>query len=367
MLRAGIVGLPNVGKSTLFNALTKTHKAESANYPFCTIDPNVGVVSVPDARLEALAKIAKTQNIVPAIIEFVDIAGLVPGAARGEGLGNQFLAHIREVDAIVHVVRCFEDSQIHHIEARIDPLRDIETILTELILADLESVQNGLMRRAKSVKRGDKKAIVESEVLAKLEPHLNAGKAAMTLDLSAKEKALLHSFFLLTNKPTLFVANVKENELASTKNNPFVHNIKDYTNEHDACRYIILSAQLESDLISLSAAESSEFLREFGVAESGVTDLIRMTYDLLGLQTFFTAGEKEVRAWTIVKGDVARTAAGVIHTDFDRGFIKAQTLSYEDIIRCGSIAQAREKGLYRMEGKDYIVQDGDIIHFKFNI
>ena len=367
MLRAGIVGLPNVGKSTLFNAVTKTRKAESANYPFCTIDPNIGVVTVPDGRLEPLAEIAETKTIIPTNIEFVDIAGLVQGAAQGEGLGNKFLSHIREVDAIVQVVRCFEDSDIHHVAGSIDPIRDIETIMTELVIADLESVQNSLARRAKDAKRGDKTAIAESGVLAKLEPHLNDGKPAITLDLTPEERAIAYPFFLLSNKPTIFAANVKESDLATADDNPYVKRVQDYAKEHHACETVLISAQIESDLVDLDAAEATEFLQELGVSESGVGSLIQSTYDLLGLRTFFTAGEKEVRAWTIVKGDTAPNAAGVIHTDFERGFIKAETVAYDDLVKCGSIAAAREAGLYRMEGKDYVVKDGDVMLFKFNV
>lgn len=367
MLRAGIVGLPNVGKSTLFNAVTRTRKAEAANYPFCTIDPNVGVVTVPDSRLAPLSEIAGTQVIIPAAIEFVDIAGLVKGAAQGEGLGNQFLSHIREVDAIIQVVRCFEDENIHHVAGDIDPVRDIETILTELVLADLESVQKRFDRVAKDAKRGDKTAIAEALVLRKLEEHLNTGKPAITLRLTLEEAAISKSFFLLTDKPTIFAANVKESELAQAQSNPHVAKVCEYARTHHACETVVISAQIESDLIDLSPTEAEQFLGELGVKESGVGALIRSTYHLLGLRTFFTAGEKEVRAWTIHAGDTAPKAAGVIHSDFERGFIKAETVAYDDLIQCGSIAAAREKGVYRMEGKDYVVQDGDVLLFKFNV
>lgn len=367
MLRAGIVGLPNVGKSTLFNAVTRTRKAEAANYPFCTIDPNVGIVTVPDPRLEPLAKIAGTSTIIPAAIEFVDIAGLVRGASQGEGLGNKFLSHIREVDAIVQVVRCFEDADVHHVTGSVDPIRDIEIINTELVLADLEAVKKRRERISKDVKRGDKNAAAEDAVLAKIEPVLNAGKPALTTDLAPEDKAASKSFFLLTQKPTLFACNVKESELATADSNPFVRKVQEYVTTHLACEAVVISAQLESDLVDLSPAEAAEFLKELGVEESGVGRLIRATYHLLGLRTFFTAGEKEARAWTIHAGDTAPRAAGVIHSDFERGFIKAETVAYDDLIRCGSIAAAREKGLYRMEGKDYVVQDGDVILFKFNV
>ena len=367
MLRAGIVGLPNVGKSTLFNAVTRTRKAEAANYPFCTIDPNVGIVTVPDARLEPLAKIAKTPVLIPAAVEFVDIAGLVKGAAQGEGLGNKFLSHIREVDAIVQVVRCFEDENIHHVAGTIDPIRDIETIATELAIADLETVQKRLERIAKDAKRGDKVAIAETEVLKKLEPHLNDGKPAITLELTPEEKVITRGFFLLTDKATVFAANVKETDLATADTNPYVAKVREYTRTHHSCETVVISAQIESDLIDLSIEEAKEFLRELGVQESGVGALIRGTYHLLGLRTYFTAGEKEVRAWTIHAGDTAPKAAGVIHSDFERGFIKAETVAYDDLIKCGSVAVAREKGLYRMEGKEYVVEDGDVMLFKFNV
>jgi ribosome-binding ATPase len=367
MLKAGIVGLPNVGKSTLFNAVTRTRKAESANYPFCTIDPNVGIVTVPDARLEVLAKIAKTSVIIPAAVEFVDIAGLVKGAAQGEGLGNKFLSHIREVDAIIQVVRCFEDADIHHVAGTIDPIRDIETVTTELVLADLEAVQKRMEKAGKEAKRGDKEAMVQLELLKKLEPHLDENKPALTLELTREEKGLSKAFYLLTDKPTIFAANVKETELASADANPHVGQVREYARTHHSCETVVISAQIESDLIDLSAEEASEFLKELGVDESGVGALIRSTYHLLGLRTYFTAGEKEARAWTIHAGDTAPKAAGVIHTDFERGFIKADTVAYEDLVKCGSIAAAREQGLYRMEGKEYVVKDGDVMLFKFNV
>ena len=367
MLKAGIVGLPNVGKSTLFNAVTRTRKAEAANYPFCTIDPNVGIVTVPDDRLEPLAKIAKTQTIIPAAVEFVDIAGLVKGASAGEGLGNKFLSHIREVDAIVQVVRCFEDADIHHVAGSIDPVRDIETINTELVLADLEAVKKKRAGIAKDAKRGDKEAIAQDTVLAKIEPVLDSGKPALLLDLTPEEKLLARQFYLLTDKPTIFACNVKEGDLATAGQNPYVAKVRDYVKTHLACEAVVISAQIESDLMDLSPEEARAFLKELGVEESGVGALIRSTYHLLGLRTFLTAGEKEVRAWTIHAGDTAPKAAGVIHTDFERGFIKAETVSYDDLVKCGSVAAAREKGLYRMEGKEYVVQDGDVMLFKFNV
>jgi len=367
MLKAGIVGLPNVGKSTLFNAATRTRKAQAANYPFCTIDPNVGIVTVPDARLGVLQKIAKTGVIIPAAIEFVDIAGLVKGASAGEGLGNKFLSHIREVDAMVQVVRCFEDEEIHHVAGAVDPLRDIETITTELVLSDLEAVQKKRATIAKEAKRGDKQALAEEAVLARLEPHLNAGKPALTLALAPEEKAISRLFWLMTDKPTIFACNVKETDLATADQNPYVQKVREYTQRHFACEAVVISAQIESDLVDLTEAEAASFLSELGVTESGVGALIRATYHLLGLCTYFTAGEKEVRAWTIQRGDKAPQAAGVIHSDFERGFIKAETVAYHDLVNCGSVAAAREKGLYRMEGKEYSVQDGDVLLFKFNV
>jgi len=367
MLKAGIVGLPNVGKSTLFNAVTRTRKAEAANYPFCTIDPNVGIVTVPDARLEPLARISKTTTIIPAAVEFVDIAGLVKGASQGEGLGNKFLSHIREVDAIVQVVRCFEDPDVHHVAGAIDPVRDIETVTTELVLADLEAAKKRLERIAKDAKRGDKIALAEEAVLKKIEPHLDAGKPGNTLALTPEEKAISKGFFLLSDKPTIFAANVKETDLAQADSNPHVAKVREYARTHHDCETVVISAQIESDLIDLSPEEAREFLKELGVSESGVGALIRSTYHLLGLRTYFTASEKEARAWTIHAGDTAPKAAGVIHTDFERGFIKAETVAYEDLVRCGSIAAAREKGLYRMEGKEYVVKDGDVLMFKFNV
>ena len=367
MLRAGIVGLPNVGKSTLFNAVTRTRKAEAANYPFCTIDPNVGIVTVPDARLAALQKIAKTGVVIPAAIEFVDIAGLVKGASTGEGLGNKFLTHIREVDAIVQVVRCFEDEDVHHVSGTVDPVRDIEIVNTELILADLDSVKKRRERLQKDVKRGDKAAAAEEAVLVKIEPVLDSGKPALLADLTPEEKALSRALFLLTDKPTIFACNVREGDLATADTNPHVLKVGEYVRTHLACEAVVISAQIESDLVDLEPGEAQAFLKELGVPESGLGALIRATYHLLGLRTYFTAGEKEVRAWTIHAGDTAPQAAGVIHSDFERGFIKAETVAYGDLVSCGSVAVAREKGLYRMEGKEYVVADGDVLLFKFNV
>ncbi|HEY1109250.1 MAG TPA: redox-regulated ATPase YchF [Opitutaceae bacterium] len=366
MLKAGIVGLPNVGKSTLFNALTRSRKAEAANYPFCTIDPNVGVVIVPDERLAVLQKIAKTHVVVPAAIEFVDIAGLVAGASKGEGLGNQFLANIREVDAIVQVVRCFEDSDIVHTMGAIDPVRDIEVITTELVLADLDAVTKRIDKTQKKAKSGDKEAQAEVALLQKLEPHLNAGKTANTLAATDDEKAAMKLFQLLTAKPVLFACNVAEGDLATAEKNPFVQKVAEYVRTHHDAAYVPISAKIESELIDLSAEDAKSFLKDLGVDDSGVSSLIRSTYGLLGLQTYFTAGEKEVRAWTIKKGFKAPQAAGVIHTDFEKGFIKAEVVSYKDLSTLGSVAAARDAGKYRLEGKEYVFQDGDVALFRFN-
>ena len=367
MLRAGIVGLPNVGKSTLFNAVTRTRKAEAANDPFCTIDPNVGIVTVPDKRMYELQRIAKTGVVIPAAIEFVDIAGLVKGASQGEGLGNKFLTHIREVDAIVQVVRCFEDEDVHHVSGTVDPVRDIEIINTELILADLESLKKRRDKLGKDIKKGEKGAAAEDAVLAKIEPVLDSGKPALLTELTADEHALSAGAFLLTDKPTIFACNVKDSDLAGADGNPYVLKVRDYVKTHLACEAVVISAQIESDLTDLSPEEADAFLKELGVEESGLGALIRSTYHLLGLRTYFTAGEKEVRAWTIHAGDTAPNAAGVIHSDFERGFIKAETVAYDDLVACGSVAAAREKGLYRMEGKEYVVADGDVLLFKFNV
>jgi GTP-binding protein YchF len=367
MLRAGIVGLPNVGKSTLFNAITRNRKAEAANYPFCTIDPNVGIVTVPDGRLEVLRQIAGTTVVIPAAVEFVDIAGLVKGASQGEGLGNKFLTHIREVDAIVQVVRCFDDEDVIHVAGSVDPVRDIEVISTELMLADLDTVTKKRERIAREVKRGDKVAAAEDAVLTKIETALSAGKPALTVELSADEKAISKMFFLLSDKPTIFACNVKDTDLAQADENPYVKKVREYVGTHLSCEAVVVSAQIESELIDLSPEEATEFLKDLGVDESGMGPLIRATFHLLGLHTYFTAGEKAVRAWTIHLGDTAPKAAGVIHSDFEKGFIKAETVAYDDLVACGSVAAAREKGLYRQEGKTYVVKDGDVMLFKFNV
>src|SRR5437868_4872434 len=381
MLSAGIVGLPNVGKSTLFNAVTRTHKAPAENYPFCTIDPNVGIVTVPDPRLAKLAAISHSQKIVPTAIEFVDIAGLVKGASAGEGLGNQFLHHIRAVDAIVQVVRCFEDSDVHHVSGTIDPIRDIEVINTELVLADLASLQKRHDRLQKEVRAGSKSAKAENAVIEKLLPHLDAGKPAVTLSLSDEEKAIVPAFFLLTSKPTIFACNIAENELAtavadrgvgvtypgSKATARHIRAVQDYARNHFATEAVVISAQIESELVDLSETEASEYLRGIGVEESGVGALIGTVYHLLGLRTYLTTGEKESRAWTIHAGDKAPQAAGVIHTDFERGFIAAEVTHYDDLVALGSFAKAREAGKLRIEGKDYVVKDGDVIEFRFNV
>ncbi|MGZ5504116.1 MAG: redox-regulated ATPase YchF [Chthoniobacterales bacterium] len=367
MLSAGIVGLPNVGKSTLFNAVTRTRKAQAANYPFCTIDPNLGVVTVPDARLEALAKLSHSQKIIPAAIEFVDIAGLVKGASAGEGLGNQFLSHIREVNAIVQVVRCFESGDIHHVTGSIDPVRDIEVINTELVLADLASLQKRHDRLQKEVRAGSKTAKAENAVIEKVLPHLNSGKPAITAALVPEEKIIARDFFLLTSKPTIFACNVAESDLAGANDHPHVRAVEDYARNHFGSEAVVISAQLESELVDLSEAEAQEYLRDLGVAGSCVSALIRAVYHLLGLRTYLTTGEKETRAWTIHEGDKAPAAAGVIHTDFERGFIAAEVVHYDDLVSLGSFAKAREHGKLRIEGKEYVVKDGDVIEFRFNV
>jgi GTP-binding protein YchF len=384
MLSAGIVGLPNVGKSTLFNAVTRTRKAAAANYPFCTIDPNVGIVTVPDARLGVLSELSGSQKIIPAAIEFVDIAGLVRGASSGEGLGNQFLSHIREVDAIVQVVRCFEDADIHHVSGSVDPVRDIEVINTELILADLASAQKRHDRNAKAAKSGDKTAQAENALLARLLPHLDAGKPAMMLEVSDDERRLLRGFFLLSGKSTIFACNVAESDLAAvttqvaeaelhSSSSPAAEHVKavrEYARTHLQTEAVVISAQIESDLVDLSDEEAAEYLAGLGVGAgdgSGVGALIRAVYHLLGLRTYLTTGEKETRAWTIRAGDKAPAAAGVIHSDFERGFIAAEVTAYDELVKFGSFAKAREAGRLRIEGKEYVVQDGDVVEFRFNV
>lgn len=366
MLRAGIVGLPNVGKSTLFNALTAQEAALAANYPFATIEPNIGVVAVPDERLEPLAKIVKTETIVPATIEFLDIAGLVRGASKGEGLGNQFLANIREVDAVVQVVRCFEDDNIVHVEGRVDPVRDIETIQIELALADLGTVERRRERAERAAKTGDKGAKSELDLLDKVQPLLEEGRPARALGLSEEEKAVIRPWFLLTRKPTIFAANVDEATLAAPDDSPHVKAVKEYA-KRDNADVVVICAQMEAELVALDPAERKEYLDHHGVSSSGVDELIKAAFHTLGLMSFLTAGEKQVRAWTIPRGTTAPKAAGEIHTDFERGFIRAEIVSYDDLVRAGSYSAARDQGLLRLEGKEYVMREGDVVNFRFNV
>lgn len=363
-MKLGIVGLPNVGKSTLFNAITKAG-AEVANYPFCTIDPNVGVVTVPDKRLDFLEKVYNTKKKVPAAVEFVDIAGLVKGASQGEGLGNQFLAHIRETAAIVHVVRCFESGDITHVMGGVDPLRDIEIIDTELILADMEAMAKKLERLEKGIRLNDKKILAERELAIKVKAHLEAGNPARTLDINDDEKLMLRDFFLITAKPVLYACNVSENDLPSMENK--YTKIVEEKAKNEGAQSIPICARIEAELSELSDGDQETFLKDLGLEEPGLNRLVRAGYDLLGLATFLTAGEIEVRAWTIKKGFLAPQAAGVIHSDFERGFIRAEVMSYDDLHRLGSEKAVKDAGLLRSEGKDYLVKDGDIIEFRFNV
>ncbi|MCZ8189143.1 MAG: redox-regulated ATPase YchF [Microcystis sp. LE19-338.1B] len=363
MLKAGIVGLPNVGKSTLFNALVANAKAEAANFPFCTIEPNVGVVSVPDERLEVLAKISNSEKIVPTRIEFVDIAGLVKGASRGEGLGNQFLANIREVDAIVHVVRCFDNDDIIHVSGSVDPARDIEVINLELALADLAQVEKRVERLRKQAKNS-KEAAEELAILEKILICLNDGISARKVDLSKEEEELIKNLGLLSRKPIIYAANVSEDDLAT--GNDWVESVRQIAQQEQA-KVVIVSAQVESELVELSEEERKDFLGSLGVEEGGLKSLIQATYELLGLRTYLTTGPQETRAWTIISGMKAPQAAGVIHSDFERGFIRAETVSYQDLVNSGTMSAAKEKGLVRSEGKEYIVQEGDVLLFRFNV
>ena len=366
-MKLGIVGLPNVGKSTLFNSLTKAG-AESANYPFCTIDQNVGVVTVPDERLNVLGEMYHTKKIIPAAIEFVDIAGLVKGASKGEGLGNQFLANIREVDAIVHVVRCFEDSNIVHVDGSIDPLRDIETINLELIFSDLEILERRISKAVRAA-RNDKTIAKELALMERIKAHLEDGKMAKSFDdiNDEDEQQWLESYNLLTYKPVIFAANVAEDDLADDgASNAGVQAVREYAKRED-CEVFVVCAEIEQEIAELDDDEKSMFLEELGLKESGLEKLIKASYSLLGLISYLTAGEPEVRAWTIKKGTKAPQAAGKIHSDFERGFIRAEIVSYDDLMACGTYNAAKEKGLVRLEGKDYVVQDGDIILFRFNV
>lgn len=362
-IRCGIVGLPNVGKSTLFNALTQAQNAAAANYPFCTIDPNVGMVPVPDARLDALAEIVHPERLVPATVEFVDIAGLVAGASKGEGLGNQFLSHIREVDAIAHVVRCFESSDIVHVAGKVDPLSDIEVIDTELALADLSTVEKGLERAAKAAKSGDKDALRKKQLLERVKAHLDEVKPVRAMSLSAEDARDVRELQLITAKPVMYVANVAE---GGFKGNPLLERVAQRAAAEGAVTVAVCAA-IEAEIAQLEAADRAGFLAELGLEEPGLDRVIRAGYQLLGLQTYFTAGEKEVRAWTVHVGATAPQAAAVIHTDFERGFIRAEVIGYADYIACRGEAGAREAGKLRLEGKEYVMQEGDVVHFRFNV
>ena len=364
-MKLGIVGLPNVGKSTLFNAITKAG-AESANYPFCTIEPNVGIVNVPDQRIDVLSKMYETEKTTYATIEFVDIAGLVKGASHGEGLGNKFLSHIRETDAIIHIVRCFEDENIVHVNGKIDPIDDIETVNLELILADLETNTKRIDRVSKIAKSQDKKAIAELELLHRIQKQLEKSLPIRSMDLTEDEKIIIKDACFLTLKPVIYVANISENQIEKISNDKYINKVKDYANNEDAL-VIPLCAKIEQDLSELDDNDKKELMTMYDIEESGLDKLIKASYSLLGFISFLTAGKKEVRAWTIVKGTKAPQAAGKIHSDFERGFIKAEVVSYDDLIKLGNMQKVKENGLVRLEGKDYIMQDGDIVVFRFNV
>ncbi|HVE56779.1 MAG TPA: redox-regulated ATPase YchF [Pyrinomonadaceae bacterium] len=366
MLQAGIVGLPNVGKSTLFNALTAQEAALAANYPFATIEPNVGVVAVPDERLPVLEKLNKAQKVVPATVEFVDIAGLVRGASKGEGLGNQFLATIRETDAVIQVVRCFEDDNIIHVEGSVNPVRDIETIQIELALADLASVEKRRDKAGRGAKSGDKEAKRDLAIIEKILPVLEEGRPVRSADLTDDERAVVKSWFLLSSKPTIYAANVDEDTLMDDSGNPHVAAVREHAAKEKA-EVVLICAKLEAELVALEEDERREFLADLGVTSSGVDKLIKAAYKMLGLMSFLTAGEKEVRAWTIPIGTKAPQAAGEIHTDIERGFIRAEIVSYDDLVKHGSRKAASEKGVARLEGKEYVMQDGDVVDFRFNV
>jgi GTP-binding protein YchF len=360
--KCGIVGLPNVGKSTLFNALTNA-EIQAENYPFCTIDPNIGIVPMPDPRLDVLATIVKPQKIIPTTMEFVDIAGLVAGASKGEGLGNKFLANIRETQAIAHVVRCFEDDDITHVAGKIDPLRDIDIINTELALADLDTIDRGLQRANKNIRSGKKELLAEKQLLEKVQAHLDNGQAVRSLTLTAEQQLVLRDLHLLTAKPTLYIANVAEDGF---ENNPYLEQVRELAQEEGA-ELVAVCAATEAELVSLEAEDRQEFLNDMGLTEPGLNRVIHAGYHLLGLQTYFTAGVKEVRAWTVQIGATAPQAAAVIHTDFEKGFIRAEVIAYDDFVAHNGEQGAKESGKWRLEGKDYIVQDGDVMHFRFNV